>query len=39
MQLLIAAELILMLALAFTVSMGTIERELKRKPIRYDDKD
>jgi hypothetical protein len=39
MQLLIAAELILMLALAFTVSIENIERELRRKPIRYDDND
>lgn len=39
MQLLIAAELILMLALAITVSIGNIGRELRRKPIRYDDND
>jgi hypothetical protein len=39
MQLLIAIELTLMLVLALTVSIWDIERELKRKPIRYDDTD
>lgn len=39
MQLLAAVELILMLALALTMSIRNIERELKRKPIRYDDND
>jgi hypothetical protein len=37
MQLLIAIELALMLMLALKVSIGNIERELKRKPIRHDD--
>jgi hypothetical protein len=39
MQLLIAAELIAMVALAFAVSIRNIERELRRKPIRFDDND
>ena len=39
MQLLIAAELVVMLVLAFTVNIENIERELTRKPIRYDDND
>jgi hypothetical protein len=33
MQLLVAIELALMLVLVLTVSIGNIERELKRKPI------
>jgi hypothetical protein len=33
MQLLISIELTLMLVLALKVSIGNIERELKRKPI------
>jgi hypothetical protein len=39
MELLIAIELALMLMLALKVSIGNIERELRRKPIRYDDID
>jgi len=39
MQLLIAIELALMLMLALKVSIGNIERELKRKPIKYEDTD
>jgi hypothetical protein len=39
MQLLIAIEFALMLLLAVKVSVGNIERELKRKPIRYKDND
>jgi hypothetical protein len=39
MELLIAIELVLMLALALKVSIGNIERELIRKPIRYGDVD
>jgi hypothetical protein len=39
MQVLIAIELALMLMLVLKVSIGNIERELKRKPIRYDDPD
>ena len=37
MQLLIAIELTLMLVLALRASICNIEREFKRKPIRYDD--
>lgn len=37
MELLIAIELALMLALALKVSVGNIERELIREPARYDD--
>jgi len=39
MQILIAVELALTLVLALKVSIGNIERELKRKPFRYDDTD
>jgi hypothetical protein len=39
MELVIAIELALMLALALKVNIGNIERELKRKPITYDDTD
>jgi hypothetical protein len=39
MQLLIAIELALMLVLAFKVSIRSIERELTRKSIRYDEAD
>jgi len=39
MQILIAVELALTLVLALKVSIGNIERELKRKPSRYDDTD
>jgi hypothetical protein len=39
MQLLIAIELVLMLVLALKMNIGNIERELKRKPIRYEDSD
>jgi hypothetical protein len=39
MQLLVAIEFALMLLLAVKVSVGNIERELKRKPIRYKDND
>jgi len=35
MELLIAIELALMLVLALKVSIGNIERELKRKPFRH----
>jgi hypothetical protein len=38
-QLLIAIEVVLMVVLALKVSIGNFERELKRKPIRYDDND
>ena len=36
MQLLIAIELAAMLVLVLKVSIGNIERELTRKPFRYD---
>jgi hypothetical protein len=39
MQLLIVIEIALMLGLAFKVGIANIERELKRKPIRYEDSD
>jgi hypothetical protein len=39
MQLMIAIELALILAVALKLSIGGIEQELKRKPIRYDDPD
>jgi|HubBroStandDraft_2_1064218.scaffolds.fasta_scaffold91588_3 hypothetical protein len=39
MELVIAIELALMLVLALKVSIGNIERELKRKPIKYEDTD
>jgi hypothetical protein len=39
MQFLIAIEVALMLVWAIKVSIGNIERELKRKPIRYEDGD
>lgn len=39
MLLLIAVEFAVMLVLALKVSIGRIERELKRRPIRYDDTD
>ena len=39
MKLLIVVEFALMLVLALKVSIGDIERELKRKPIRYDETD
>jgi hypothetical protein len=39
MQFLIAIELALMLVLALRASICNIEREFKRKPIRYDDTD
>jgi hypothetical protein len=39
MELVIAIELALMLVLALKVSVGNIERELKRKPIKYEDTD
>jgi hypothetical protein len=39
MQLLIAIEVALMLVLTLKVSIENIERELKRKPLRYEDND
>jgi hypothetical protein len=39
MQLLIAIGLALMLVVALKVSIANIERELTRKPIRYEDTD
>jgi hypothetical protein len=39
MQFLIAIELALMLVLALRANICNIEREFKRKPIRYDDTD
>jgi hypothetical protein len=39
MQLVVAIGLALMLVLALRVSIGNIERELRRKPIRYEDTD
>jgi hypothetical protein len=39
MQLLIAIELALMLALVLDVSIRNIKGELNRPPIRYDDTD
>ncbi len=36
MQLLIVTELALMLVVVLKVSIGNIERELTRKPFRYD---
>jgi hypothetical protein len=39
MHLLITIGLALMLVLALKVSIGNIERELIRKPIRYEDTD
>jgi hypothetical protein len=39
MQLLIAIELAALLMLALKVSIGNIERELIRPPVRHDDTD
>ncbi len=39
MQIVIAIEVALMLLLGLKVSIGNIERELTRKPIKYDDTD
>jgi hypothetical protein len=39
MRLLIAIGLALILVLGLKVSIGKIERELMRKPIRYEDTD
>jgi len=39
MQVLIAIEVALMLVVALKVGIGNMERELQRKPIRYDDAD
>ena len=41
MQVLVAIEFVLMLALALTLelSIGKVEREVKRMPVRYDDTD
>ncbi len=39
MQLVVAIGLALMPVLALRVSIGNIERELRRKPIRYEDTD
>jgi hypothetical protein len=39
MQLLMIVEIALMLLLAMKLSIGNIEQELRRKPIRYDDTD
>jgi hypothetical protein len=37
MQLFLVIELALMLALVVKVGLRNIERELRRKPVRYDD--
>lgn len=39
MELVIAIELALMLVLQLKISIGNIERELKRKPIKYEETD
>jgi hypothetical protein len=39
MQLLIAIELVLILAAKIKVNIDKIERDLRRKPVRYDDTD